>query len=167
MTRPCPKCKTENPYPLRCRPGVFTCRNQLCKKQFTVTSDTALSRHKKPLEAYLSVVRMLVEGKTSVHAISKACGFRATKIYDLVQRMRNAMVSEEQKTACNHTAMGRAPSGSKIAACPTCGLIHIGRAHLWDACDLYVPVPFTEMDVFEASMKKILSVRYKDGKKVG
>lgn len=64
---------------------------------------------------------------------------------------------------CNHSALGKPPTGMRIAACPSCGQVFCGYAREWDVTTQRVNVPFTDNDVFHAAVRAMLNSGRKNG----
>jgi transposase-like protein len=92
----CPHCggldAYENPRPK----GTMRFRCKACAKDFTVTSGTLFSSHKRPLRDYLAAIAIFcneVKGKSAL-ALSRDLGLAYKSAFVLVHKLREAMAEE-------------------------------------------------------------------------
>jgi transposase-like protein len=92
----CPHCGGLDAY-LNPRPnGSTRYRCKACTKDFTVTSGTLFSSHKRPLRDYLAAIAIFcneVKGKSAL-ALSRDLGLAYKSAFVLVHKLREAMAEE-------------------------------------------------------------------------
>jgi len=77
----------------KARPGLYTCREKGCRKQFSVTVGTVFERSKIPLSKWLMAAYLLCSSKKgiSAHQLHRIMGVTYKTAWFLAHRIRHAM----------------------------------------------------------------------------
>jgi len=92
----CPSCGGLDAYPNPRPNGSTRYRCKACTKDFTVTSGTLFSSHKRPLRDYLAAIAIFcneVKGKSAL-ALSRDLGLSYKAAFVLAHKLREAMAEE-------------------------------------------------------------------------
>jgi transposase-like protein len=129
----CPHCRGANVAKLNgqsTRPGVFKCRNRICRKQFTVTVGTVFADTRLPLKTWLHMLFLLCFGgwRVSAHLLHRRLGVTYKSARHVCERIHSAAFvmrycRSPWRACCHAQSRQREP----MMTSPQCGVEDSGR----------------------------------------